>query len=73
MAIQKRNDELVDILTPDFVRRDNPRGFWQTLQVIPAGIELVIPANYVVTVAEFEIADGATLEIAEDGVLMVIG
>lgn len=73
MALQKRNDELVDILSADFVR-NQPQGFWHGhSQIVPAGIALTIPANHILVVADFEIEAGGTLEIEADGVLMVIG
>ena len=72
MAVQKRNDELVDILKADFVQLNNPSGYWHGhRQIVPAGFTLVIPTDHVLTVADFEVIAGGSLEIA--GVLMVIG
>lgn len=74
MAIQKRNDELVDILKADFVQINNPSGYWHGhRQIVPANVSLTIPANFCVTVSEFEIESGGSLEIESGGVLMVIG
>lgn len=74
MAVQQRNDELVDILKADFVQLGNPSGYWHGhRQIVPASVSLLIPANFCVTVADFEVANGGTLEIESGGVLMVIG
>lgn len=74
MAVQKRNDELVDILTSDFVRKDNPHGFWHGHRMsVPTGFDLVIPDDHCHTVAFFEIETGASLEIEGDGVLLLLG
>lgn len=74
MAVQKRNDELVDILTADFPRKDNPAGYWHghTMKA-PAGFDLVIPADICHAVARFEIEDGASVEIENTGAMVLIG
>lgn len=74
MAVQARNDELVDLLTPDFPRRNDPHGFWHGHSMIaPAGVALVIPDDFAVVVPWFEIEAGASLEIQGDGVLQLTG
>lgn len=74
MAVQKRNDELVDILTADFARRDNPHGFWHGhLMKAPAGFTLVIPADICHTLAQFEIEATASVEIEAGGIILLVG
>ena len=52
MAVQKRNDELVDLLSADFVR-NQPEGFWHGHRTnVPSGVTFVIPADYQVIIAE---------------------
>ena len=47
MAVQKRNDELVDILRPDFVDKNNPSGYWHAHRInVPTGFSLTIPAEH---------------------------
>lgn len=47
MAVQKRNDELVDILKADFVQLNNPSGYWHAHRVnVPTGFSLTIPAEH---------------------------
>lgn len=74
MAVQKRNDELVDILTADFPRKDNPHGYWHghTMKA-PAGFTLLIPADISYVAAWFEIEAGASVEIEAGGVMLLIG
>lgn len=46
MAVQVRNDELVSLLTPDFVR-NQPQGFWHAHRVnVPPAITVEIPAEH---------------------------
>lgn len=70
MAVQKRNDELVDILTADFVRRDNPHGFWHGHRVnVPTGFSLEIPEEHQVLVWGKFTVNG---ELIVNGQLVVI-
>lgn len=47
MAVQVRNDELVDILKADFVQLGNPSGYWHAHRTnVPADFELTIPADH---------------------------
>ena len=47
MAVQKRNDELVDILKADFVQLNNPSGYWHAHRTnVPSGFTLTIPAEH---------------------------
>lgn len=57
MAVQKRNDELVDILKADFVQLGNPSGYWHAHRTdvpsvatltIPAGHQMIIYRNFTV-------------------------
>lgn len=70
MAVQKRNDELVDILSADFPRKDNPHGFWHGHRVnVPIEFELDIPEEIQVLVwGEFTVAGALNI----DGELVVI-
>lgn len=70
MAVQKRNDELVDILTADFVRRDNPHGFWHGHRInVPTEFDLEIPSEIQVLVwGGFTVSGGLTI----DGELVVL-
>lgn len=70
MAVQKRNDELVDILTPDFVRRDNPHGFWHAHRAnVPTEFDLEIPAEHQLLIyGSFTVSGGLTI----DGELVVL-
>lgn len=46
MAVQKRNDELVDILSADFAR-NRPEGFWHAHRTnVPEFVTLTIPAEH---------------------------
>lgn len=52
MAIQNRNDELVDILGADFVR-NQPQGFWHAHRTnMPTGVTLEIPAEHQMLIAK---------------------
>lgn len=47
MAVQKRNDELVDILKADFVQLGNPSGYWHAHRTnVPTVATLTIPAEH---------------------------
>lgn len=47
MAVQVRNDELVDILKADFVQLGNPSGYWHAHRTnVPADFTLTIPADH---------------------------
>lgn len=47
MAVQQRNDELVDILSADFVRLGNPSGYWHAHRInVPSVATLTIPAEH---------------------------
>ena len=73
MAVQKRNDELVDILRPDFVEKGNPSGYWHGHRMtVPTGVALVIPADHAIVVPRFEVTGTGSLEISGSGALLVI-
>lgn len=47
MAVQVRNDEMVDILKADFVEKGNPAGYWHGHRTnVPSGFTLEIPAEH---------------------------
>lgn len=53
MAVQQRNDELVDILKADFVQLGNPSGYWHAHRVnVPTGFTLEIPAEHQLLIAK---------------------
>jgi hypothetical protein len=47
VAVQQRNDEMVDILKADFVQLNNPAGYWHGHRInVPTGFALEIPEEY---------------------------
>lgn len=70
MAVQQRNDELVDILKADFVQLNNPSGYWHAHRVnVPTLFTLKIPAEHQYLVHGLFTVDG---ELQIEGEMVVI-
>lgn len=70
MAVQQRNDELVDILKADFVEKGNPSGYWHAHRTnVPTLFALTIPAEHQLIIYGNFTVNGA---LQVDGELVVL-